>query len=202
MKSKDVFKSIIQKIIAPLSSEHFFEKNFNVIIDNFEQFFSIPFNATIYTKLMAFQFKINHNILYTDEKLHKVKLSDTQMCTFCNDEIETLLHLFIECNMVTNIWQKVIENLLQPFGVSSLTKEQIVFGVETTAEQNEIINHIILEVKYYIYVCKLDKCTPTFQQTKNRLRMTEDIEKRIAIKAGKITKHIYKWNHLTNYLLP
>ena len=136
--------------------------------------------------------------MYTNEKLHKVKLSDTPMCTFCNNEIETLLHLFIECNKVVNIWQKVIENLLQPFGVSSLTKEQIVLGVETTAEQNEIINHIILEVKYYIYMCKLDKCTPKFQRIKNRLRMTE---KRIAVKAGKMPKHIYKWNHLINYLL-
>ena len=133
--------------------------------------------------------------------MHKVKLSDTPMCTFCNDEIETLSHLFIECNKVANIWQKVIENLLQPFGVSSLSKEQIVLGVETTAEQNEIINHIILEVKYYIYMCKLDKCTPKLQRIKNRLRMTEDIEKRIAVKAEKIPKHIYKWNHLINYLL-
>ena len=123
------------------------------------------------------------------------------MCTFCNDEIETLVHLFIECNKVANIWQEVIENLLQPFGVSSLTKDQIVLGVETTAEQNEIINHIILEVKHHIYVCKLYKCTPTFQQIKSHLRITEDIEKQIAIKAGKIPKHIYKWNHLINYLL-
>ena len=123
------------------------------------------------------------------------------MCTFCDDEIETLVHLFIECNKVANIWQEVIENLLQPFGVSSLSKDQIVLGVETTAEQNEIINHIILEVKYYIYVCKLDKSTPTFQRIKNRLRMTEHIEKQIAIKARKIPKHTYKWHHLKNYLL-
>ena len=39
--------------------------------------YCIPFNATIYTKLRSFQFKINHSILYTNEKLHKVKLSDT-----------------------------------------------------------------------------------------------------------------------------
>ena len=60
---------------------------------------------------------------------------------------------------MTNVWQEVIDKLLQPFGVTNLTKSEIILGVETTPEQNEIINHIILEVKYYIYVCKLENAT-------------------------------------------
>ena len=32
-------------------------------------------------------------------------------------------------------------------------KSETILGVETTHEQNEIINHNILEVKYYIYMC-------------------------------------------------
>lgn len=66
------------------------------------------------------------------------------MCTFCNNEIETIVHLFIECNRVENILQEVIETLLQQFGVSNLTKNEIVHGVEITAEQNEIISHITI----------------------------------------------------------
>ena len=86
---------------------------------------------------------------------------------------------------MTNVWQEVIDKLLQPFGVTNLTKSEIILGVETTPEQNEIINHIILEVKYYIYVCKLEKCNPSFNRIKNRLKTTQHIEYEIALKAKK-----------------
>ena len=183
MKSKDVYKNIIKKITTPPSSEIFFKSDFDIENENFNQKNCIPFNATIYTKLRSFQFKINHNFLYTNEKLHKVKISDTPLCTFCNSEIETLVHLFVECNKETNVWQEVIDKLLQPFGVTNLTKSVIILGVETTPEQNEIINHIILEVKYYIYVCKLKKCDPLYYRIKNSLKITEHIENEIAFKA-------------------
>ena len=124
MNSKAVYRSIIKEMIVSPTSETFFKNNFDFASENFEQIYCIPFNVTIFTKLRSSQFKINHNNLCTNYKLHKVKLSDTQMCTFCNDEIETLLHIFIECNEVVNISQKVIANLLQPFRVSSLTKKE------------------------------------------------------------------------------
>ena len=97
--------------------------------------------------------------------------------------------------------QEVIDELLQPFGVTNLTKSEIIFGVETTPAQNEIINHIILEVKYYIYVCKLEKCNPLFNRIKTRLRITEHMEHEIALKAKKLPRHTHKWHHLKNYLL-
>ena len=68
LKSKAVYKYIVQKIIATPSSENFFKSILNINSEDFEQIYSIPFNTTIYTKLRAFQFKINHNILYTNEK--------------------------------------------------------------------------------------------------------------------------------------
>ena len=157
-------------------------------------------HATIYTKLRAFQFKINHNTLYTNEKLHKVKLAKSPLFTFCNNEIETLEHLFVECDDVKNICQKVITNLLQSFGITNLTKHHIIIGIITSDRQNTIINHINLETKYYINVCKLEKCLPLFYRLKNRLKIT-DIEKQIAIKFKKISKHTYKWHHISNYLL-
>ena len=201
MKSKAVYKYIVQKIIATPSSENFFKSNLNTNSEDFEQIYSIPFNTTIYTKLRAFQFKINHNILYTNEKLHKVKLSDSPLCTFCNTETETLEHLLVDCDKVVSIWRDIIENLLQPFGVTNLTKSEIILGCITLAQQNSIINHIILEAKYYIYVCKLEKCIPLYNRFKNRLRITENIEKQIAIKAKKVQKHTHKWHHISNYLL-
>ena len=90
---------------------------------------------------------------------------------------------------MTNVWQEVIDELLQPFArdVINLTTSEISLGVETTPEQNEIINHIILEVKYYIYVRNLEKSIPLFNRIKNRLKITKRVEYEIAFKAKKNT---------------
>ena len=91
--------------------------------------------------------------------------------------------------------------MLQPFGVKTLSKREIILGIDTTSNQNEIINHIILEVKYYIYVCKLENRNPSFDRIKNRLMITESIEKQIAYKTKKVPRYIHKWHHLKEYPL-
>ena len=201
LKSKTVYKKMVQRIIIPPSSENFFKENFDVLNEDFERIYSIPFKATIYTKLRAFQFKINHNILYTNEKLYRIKISESPLCSLCDDETETLTHLFVDCCKVQIIWRKVIEHLLQPFGVTVLTKRDIVLGFDTKDQQNNVINHIILETKYYIYACKIEKCLPKFCRLKSRLKITENIEQQIATKNDQKIKHTYKWHHLSNYIL-
>ena len=56
------------------------------------------------TQLQSFQFKINHRIIFTNHLLMKCKLSETALCTFCNDAIENIEHLFWECQYAKIIW--------------------------------------------------------------------------------------------------
>jgi len=42
----------------------------------------------------VFQYKILHRILSTNSLLFKCKLKETQLCNFCNETKETILHLF------------------------------------------------------------------------------------------------------------
>ncbi len=139
--------------------------------------------------------------MYTNEKLHRIKIVESPVCSLCNEEIETLTHLFVDCCKVKHIWENVIEHLLHPYGVTNLTKKDIVLGFDTKEKQNNVINHIILETKYYVYVCKLEKCIPKFCRLKSRLKITENIEQQIATKNKKQINHTYKWHHLSNYLL-
>jgi len=144
---------------------------------------------------------LNHNIIFTNEKLHKIGRTESPLCVFCNNHIETLVHLFVECNKVNVLWNQVTNALLSPYGVDSLTSKDILLGIVLNNRQNGIINHIILEAKYYIFVCKQEESPPLYHRLKNRLRITEKIEKMIAFKKRKLTEHEYKWHHLTNYLM-
>ena len=119
----------------------------------------------------------------------------------CNNKIETLAHLFVDCEKLDGFWKSTTKQFLEPYGTCEINKENIILGIETKDKQNDIINHIILEAKYYIYVCKLEKKVPIFNRFKNRLKITENIERQIAFKNNQMKKHEYKWHHLLKYLI-
>ena len=54
-------------------------------------------------KLSMFQFKINHLILYTRDKLVKAKATDSDSCHVCKLK-QTVEHQFVECQHVHSFW--------------------------------------------------------------------------------------------------
>ena len=80
----------------------------------------IPFEnrwENIYRKPKCFrdadiEYKIMHNILFTNEKLYKTKMIDSPLCTFCSDSNETIRHLFIECFEVEGLWNHLTRKLM------------------------------------------------------------------------------------------
>ena len=56
-------------------------------------------------KTIVFQFKLLHRRLATNSFLTKINLKDNEQCTFCQNDTETLIHLFWNCNVSTLFWQ-------------------------------------------------------------------------------------------------
>ena len=201
LNSKNVYKKMIQPKVTSPTSEVYLAKVLNIPESTISEMYSIPYCATIYTKLRAFQFKINHNILYTNEKLYKIGKVESPLCCMCNTQIETLVHLFVECEKIKTFWEKTSE-LIHPYGIDEINTTEIILGILTNERTNNMTNHIILEAKYYIYVCKLEKIMPNFARFIKRLKITENIERQIASRSEKNRKaHEYKWNHLLNFIL-
>ena len=63
----------------------------------------LPFKLTKNIKLSTFQFKINHHILYTRNKLCKAKITDSDSCHVCELK-KTVEHLLVECQHVHSFW--------------------------------------------------------------------------------------------------
>ena len=59
------------------------------------------------SKYLAMQFKILHFILVTKEKLLQCGLAQDDICTFCEEEIETLPHIFGECEVTKLLWSTI-----------------------------------------------------------------------------------------------
>ena len=76
-----------------------------------EIYISYARHVTIDTNLRIFQYKLLNNVLYLNEKLFKFNIVFSPLCSFCNSEDETPIHLFHPCNQTKSHWSKLQELL-------------------------------------------------------------------------------------------
>ena len=74
---------------------------FNSPLD-WKAIYKLPFKVAMDTKTRLFQYKILNKYLPTNSFLYKVGLKPSALCAFCDEESETLTHLFIYCMLPRN----------------------------------------------------------------------------------------------------
>ena len=105
---------LINKICKPcqISSEPTAMKKYEMFNtetfqSDWERVYSLPFKITLDTKLREFHYKILHRICYTTVMLFKFGSSETPLCYFCNEELETLEHFLFHCKKVNTFWNEL-----------------------------------------------------------------------------------------------
>ena len=69
--------------------------------------FGLPYTITSSTSMRWLQVRILHRILSTNTFLYKINLTDTNKCSFCNNNPERLTHLFWHCNVINTFWNDI-----------------------------------------------------------------------------------------------
>ena len=150
---KTIYKSLIdcQNFPPPTAEKRLIECGFD--IHERQKIYSLPFLVTKEIKLSIFQYKIIHNILYTNCILYKMKNVQNPHCPFCTNVDQTVGHLFVSCPISNSFWsdfikwyQSVSKNTL------SLSKNEIIYGVLTNWSSCSTLNHLILIGKYFLYL--------------------------------------------------
>ena len=109
--------------------------------------------TTNYVKLRSFQYRMLCNAIITNVHLAKWKIISSELCCFCDEAPETMLHLFYECNIIKRIWQEVAkfsENLVKTGDPFIINAENIMFN-RTHKDAFHVFNFITLAVKSKIY---------------------------------------------------
>ena len=103
-------------------------------------------------KLRSFYVKYIYCCFALNPRRYLMKVSDTELCTFCNTVKETRVHLFWECNKVAPAWHTLIQ-----FCKTHVDKNAdycrnncLLLGFE-----KPILNYIMTKFKYHIYSAKL-----------------------------------------------
>ena len=121
---------------------------------------------------------------------------DSPLCGFCQKELETIEHLFFHCTKVCMFWDEVKVvinslNILVRFDI-----KDVLFGIFHTDNISILVNYILLESKYFIYRCKLNKGSLCMRLLVDKFKKTFQTERFIAKKNNKIHFHDKKWKPL------
>ena len=179
--SKNFYKSFVKNLGAkPETTQLKWKKDCNKEDLSWEKTYSKPFEWSNSYKLRNFQFKLLYGRIATNSFLQNLGIKDTDLCTFCMKETETLTHLFWTCEETCKFWTS-LEHWLHSEKMLSETKEinkLSAFGLNTEPE-SIFLGFCTLAARYYIYTCRLRKIIPKKPSFTKQLKYYACIEKEI-----------------------
>ena len=161
IKAEKCCRDVYQKMLTDHSSviEKLQAKWANVTGDEMSeeelrQGIKVLFECTVEVKLRSFQYHIINKTLVTNKHLFLWKIKDSDKCYFCGSCVESIEHLLLTCNKVSKFWQDVCSEIQRQTSLKlDITFKTVIIG-KTYPTQNRLINHVLLIVKRYIYVCR------------------------------------------------
>lgn len=141
------------------------------------------------TKTREFQYKFLNDILATNFWLYKWKIKETDRCTFCNVECETIQHLFWECIHVKELWNSIQHWYKNISGKEiTMNMDLVMLGSEDT-----LIHSIVMVTKQVIYSNKYAEKLPTINQVKLNLERVMKMEVYNSTSIPRQGRAIEKW---------
>ena len=182
---KVMYDVLNSKNIIPKS-----QLKWNVVFEytrlNWNVLYSIPIVCCHDTKLHWFQYRILHSIIATNNSLTKMHIRQNNTCSFCNNEVEKIEHLFWQCNIVNEFWENVDQWLYNKTEyMININKQKAIFGIEQIKPLIRPINYILIVTRYYIYKCRISNKKFNLNAWESTVKQFLEIEKLIAIKNNK-----------------
>ena len=175
--NKSVYNMLLQQKISYPTSKEKWEVIFQFKNINWKSIYIFT-NKILDPHLRWFEMRILHRILPTQKLLHSMGFADSADCTFCQQETETLIHLFYECPIVQRFWND-FNNLLNtscPHSPSLILRNDAIIFTSIN-NFDPILKQILTIAKYYVFRCKVNKCIPQVNSFKNILAQRYLIDK-------------------------
>ena len=167
--------------------------NNNQYIYNWKWIYSLPYRITKDTHLHWLQARLVHRIFPTKYLLTKMNILNDDLCSFCSIEVESLVHLFCNCNCIKTFWEDLFAYIANKCNLQPITwaVQDILFGRN---KLDSMLNKIILQAKSFIYKSKFKNTVPTIPVFLKHIRYMFLTEKIIAKKNLRIEKFNKEWD--------
>lgn len=200
---KEIYKLLISEKktqIKSIKKWEEYEGGFSEL--EWKNIFELPFKTTQESKLQWIQFQILHRIFPCNYYLHRIKIIDSPICTFCKMDFETVDHIFVECPHVKEIWYGIEEWFSQTFNRHiSFDRQAILFGKFANKNVHKVENLIILIIKQYIYISKFSNVNKlSIEKVKKRITDRIIVEKVLLLKNGRYNEFERHWQNIYDKL--
>ena len=156
-------------------SYFFWSRKLNFCLDKTDWLRAI--DTTKESRLRVLHWKILHNIYPTNILLNKMKIKETNKCTYCPDNVDYMEHFFCNCPVVQYFWIYIEKILLYKTDKQiKLSSTDILFGIKKdhqTKDHYQHINLIILLGKMSISI---------FKKTESKLSIQYIFEREMTIR--------------------
>ena len=176
--------------------QNYFENVFPNLYFTWKDVHTLPRIVKINTRLCVLQYKVTNNALHLTKHIYIFKLSGAKLCSFCNQEDETIIYLFANCPESKILWNSLKEFLKDTIKLPLLTSQSATFRFpQSYQELFLILNYILLLFKYYLHVSRCSK-TISFVALKTNIKKTHILEKYVERKKRFFLK---KWGKVLIY---
>lgn len=130
---------------------------------NWKHILHVCHKTTQNYKLRWFQLRLIYKTLPTNRYLFFRKIVDSQLCSFCGNENETIVHMLWHCHVVRKFWTELEETFSSKCECLvnfHFDERLILFGVNKHINTNIAMDLIIFVAKYYVYQCKRKTTEP------------------------------------------
>ena len=167
---------------------------------DWEKTFFLPWKVTIESYLCLFQYKILNNILFLNDKLHKMNIVNNPR--FSDTENETIVHLFCYCKKTRELWNEFTKWLADAIGFPDLNPQNALICLCNNHLDKRMIlmNHLILIFKKSLFEIRNRNLSSTIHYIKCRVKNIMKTEYKIAQYNNKSDIHFKKWDVLTDKL--
>ena len=173
------------------------EDELNIVINSkdFRNLWSNLYKITNIAKLRSFQYRLLNRALVLNTHLFRWGKRPDNYCTFCESYKESVLHLFLYCEDVKEVWSQVMELMRMLYnGPNSLTGYEFIFSKATGYNVCSTINFISLMFKQYVYRQRCMRKRLCFNAFKQEVLQMQNIERYNAVKNNRLELHNAKWS--------
>ena len=104
LNSKELYLIQLTRDFCKPTSQIYFEKHFKDCVLDWKYIYILPRIVTSDPYTRYFQYKVLNNVLYLNEKIFSFGIFETSQCPFCNQNKETVKHLFCHCFLAKALW--------------------------------------------------------------------------------------------------
>ena len=127
-----------------------------------------------------------------------MKKKENNLCSYCNQEAESITHLLFHCGTVAKFWKTLKIWLERKSNINiQIVLKEIIFSSPVQA----LLSYIITVAKYYIYKSKFYLKNVSIKGFENFLKQKFLSEMYIAKLNKTFDKFLGKWSSLYNYMI-